>query len=227
VTFVFGAATTPREGPFRILFVCTGNICRSPQAEAIVAARLDGMARGLDQLEPGRGDLIRSQLAVGSAGTSALVDRPSPDEVVRTTASRGGDVRRHRARQATREILDDADLVLVMEREQRRWVAHEAPRTSRIVFTLPEFARLMAHAARSDDVDLPSWPGESLASWMRDALAEIGAQRGLVPPVAAADDEIVDPYRRELDVYERSADAVAAAVTTVFDAVRTIATRSR
>jgi protein-tyrosine-phosphatase len=84
----------------RILFVCTGNTCRSPLAE--------GIARRLvsDRQLPG--------VTVSSAGTSAWPDAPASDGALLVALENGIDLGEHRARQLSAEIVRDADLVLVM-----------------------------------------------------------------------------------------------------------------
>jgi protein-tyrosine phosphatase len=88
----------------RILMVCTGNICRSPIAEVLLAARL-GQGR-----------------AVESAGIHALVGWPADAVARELMAERGLDLAPHRARQLTAAMVRSADLILVMEEGQRREV---------------------------------------------------------------------------------------------------------
>jgi protein-tyrosine-phosphatase len=83
-----------------ILFVCSGNTCRSPLAEAI--------ARRLAE-EAGRADI-----AVSSAGTEAWDGSPASDGALLVGMERGFDLSSHQSRQLTVEILEDSDLVLVM-----------------------------------------------------------------------------------------------------------------
>lgn len=83
-----------------LLFVCTGNTCRSPMAEAI-ARRLIA-DRGIDALE------------VSSAGTSAWPDSPASDGALLVAMEHGSDLGEHRARQLSPEVVAAADLVLVM-----------------------------------------------------------------------------------------------------------------
>jgi protein-tyrosine phosphatase len=91
----------------RILMVCTGNICRSPMAQVLLAQRLSG--RGV-------------QAVVESAGLGALVGRPADPLAQQLMQARGLDLGSHRARQLSRELIRSFPLILVMEKEQERAV---------------------------------------------------------------------------------------------------------
>ena len=84
----------------RILFVCTGNTCRSALAEAI--ARKVAIERGLTDVD------------VQSAGTSAWDGAPASDGALLVGMERGFDLSQHRAQMLTRELLRDTDIVLAM-----------------------------------------------------------------------------------------------------------------
>ncbi|WP_426737842.1 low molecular weight phosphatase family protein [Plantibacter sp. 2H11-2] len=173
-------ATTADTRPFSVLFVCTGNICRSALGAQLLKARLDaaGVTAG--------GHLIR----VSSAGTGAQPELVMPPEVVEQSRRFGGDPSGHVARQLDRDIVADADLILTATREHRSDVARLLPRASRVTFTVPQFARLVAETEPAADL------------W--ELAAEVAAERGLVPPPANADDDdIEDPYRRSAETYER------------------------
>jgi protein-tyrosine-phosphatase len=84
----------------KVLFVCSGNTCRSPLAEAI--------ARRIVQ-QAGRSDI-----EVSSAGTQAWDGSPASDGSLLVGMERGLDLSSHRSRRLTPEILRESDLVLVM-----------------------------------------------------------------------------------------------------------------
>ena len=95
-----------------ILIVCVGNICRSPTAEYLM--------RQLIQEQGGN-------MAVASAGIGALVDKPAAPKAIALAASISIDLKSHRARQLTREMLKEHDLVLVMEQRHIKAVEALAP----------------------------------------------------------------------------------------------------
>lgn len=84
----------------RILFVCTGNTCRSPLAEAI--ARDLASRRQIADVE------------FGSAGTSAWDDAPASDGALLVGLERNLDLNTHRARQLASDVVDRSDLILAM-----------------------------------------------------------------------------------------------------------------
>ena len=93
------------HGTFHVLFICTGNTCRSPMAEGLLKKLLDD--------RPGQGAAI----SVASAGTMGLVGMPATQPAIAVAADYGIDIRSHRSRAATPRLLDEADLVLTMADE--------------------------------------------------------------------------------------------------------------
>jgi len=92
-----------------VLVVCTGNICRSPLAEALL--RRAAAQRGLEGVE------------VSSAGTGAWDGAPASEGAYLVGLERSLDLSAHRARLLTRELVDSADLILTMARHHRARVA--------------------------------------------------------------------------------------------------------
>jgi protein-tyrosine phosphatase len=100
--------------PLRLLFVCLGNICRSPTAEAVMRHLV--AARGLD-----------GEVEVDSAGTGGWHVGAAPDERARAAAARRGIDVAGAARQVAPEDLERFDLVLAMDAENLRALRRLAP----------------------------------------------------------------------------------------------------
>lgn len=96
-----------QPAPRHILWVCHGNICRSPYAAAAFTRELSPE--------------VRSQMTVRSGGFIGP-NRPPPSEALRVAARRGLDLSGHRSRLVTAEAVNDADLIVVMDPRQRRAV---------------------------------------------------------------------------------------------------------
>jgi protein-tyrosine phosphatase len=100
---------------FRICFVCTGNICRSPMAEAVFR-RLITQHR------------LSRRLAVGSAATGDWhVGEPADTRTLAALSRHGYDASAHRARQFDPAWLPDLDLVVAFDRGQERILREWSP----------------------------------------------------------------------------------------------------
>ena len=109
----------------RILFVCTGNICRSPMAE--------GYFRSLCEKSK------RSDINVVSAGTYAGNTFPASSQAVRIMSDYGIDISKHKSQQITKELLNVSDLTVVMTRTHKERILAAFKPVSSKVFLLHEF----------------------------------------------------------------------------------------
>lgn len=181
---------------FTILSVCTGNICRSPIAAAILA----------DGLSPFEG------VVVHSAGTGALVGHSVPEPAQRLANTIGLDATTHRARQIEMTMIREADLVVAMSREHRRFIVEQVPAAMRRAFTLRELARI-ADVLEPELVSAISSSGaRTEEDGMREAISRASSLRGTVPPPSSPEEfDIVDPYRQSDRVYAQSFEELAPA----------------
>ena len=109
-----------------ILFVCTGNICRSPMAMGLLRERL--REEGLE------GDYYR----VHSAGVWGLKSQPPTTYSRQMMAQRGIDISDHRSHDLTAEDVEEADLILTMERGQAEAIRLEFPQHAHKVYLLSQ-----------------------------------------------------------------------------------------
>ncbi|MDF2045588.1 MAG: protein-tyrosine-phosphatase [Microbacterium sp.] len=187
---------------FSVLSVCTGNICRSPVAELL-------LARSLGPL----GDV-----RIESAGTGALVGSGVPDQAQRLAASRGIDASAHRARQIDNDMIRGADLIVAMAREHRRLIVESIPAAMRRTFTLRELARIAEFVEPRLEQAVIDSGATTAADGMRAAVGLAAALRGTVEPPASPEEfDVVDPYRRSDETYERSFVELAPAADRVAD----------
>ncbi len=103
----------------RILFVCIGNICRSPTAEFLMRSRI----------APGG-------IEVASAGLGALVGKPMDATAAQVLLEHGVDGSGHVAQQLNSELLRRSDLILAMEKSHVAAIGRSAPQASGKVFLL-------------------------------------------------------------------------------------------
>jgi protein-tyrosine phosphatase len=158
----------------KILFVCTGNICRSPMAAQMLLQMLETAAP-------------KAEVLVSSAGTGALEGHPLDPKAGLALNHLGFAHLTHKATQLTQELVANANLILTSTLEQRGQVVELLVKANRYTFTLKEFGHLaeyeLANRSAEAEIDLPT------------RLAETISLRGFAS--LDEDQEIADPYRKD------------------------------
>lgn len=187
---------------FRILTVCTGNVCRSPLAERLLRA-------GIEQ----RFGPDARAVEVRSAGVGALVGEAMTAPTQALAARYGADGAGHVAQTLASDHVAEADLVLAMTRQHRGAVLRLHPAATRRTFTLRELARLVRL------VDPAELSQGSLEERLRALVPAAAAKRGLVPVADPGEDDVLDPYRGTDEMYDAMAAQVVPAVDALLAAV--------
>jgi protein-tyrosine-phosphatase len=174
-----------------LLFVCTGNICRSPMAAAMAEALLKSRVPGLSVHSTGR-------LSAGRAPTAPMLE---------VMSKRGFDLRTHVSTTLDSALDGAPDIVIGMAREHVRDVVDHRPSLFERTFTLKELVRLAAHAG-------PRLPGEELVAYLRRA----GAGRKISTLIGTSPrDDIADPIGGPVEDYERCAAEIEGLVSMLAD----------
>ena len=110
---------------FQILFVCSGNVCRSPMAEAFLRARLP--------------ERLRNSVRVVSAGTLGLFGNLASQEAIQVMSEKVIDIRNHISRGVSEKLMNESDLILVMAPEHLEYLHKLYPNVRKNVFLLRRF----------------------------------------------------------------------------------------
>ena len=165
-----------------VFFICTGNLCRSPMAEALMRHALE--ERGCDEIK------------VSSAGTWAYVGSPPTPEAVETVRERGGDLSGHGSRPIEMDELLGADIIAAMTSVHVREIAGLAPEVIDRIVLMKELPEITPLPLPTD-----ARPEEKVESLLRGAR----------PPRRRSLD-VDDPMGLPVHAYERTARELTAGI---------------
>lgn len=176
-------------GDFRILTVCTGNICRSPAVKRLLIAGLGDSA------------------TVTSAGTHALVGESIDHSIGLRLRRRGVSEEGFRARQLKNRHILGAALVLPLTTWHRARILEQMPSARDKTFTLLELARIVGAP------EFPALPEGSVPKRLRAMVRLAAKRRGI--GVYVSDDDVPDPYGKGPELTEVSFQMMEIAVNTI------------
>lgn len=182
------------EAAFRILTVCTGNVCRSPATGLLLTRRLG------------------PSVLVESAGTGPLVGAPVDPTVAALLEHSGVSAAGFAARGVTERLVRGADLVLPLTLAHRAMIVDLVPSALRRTFTLREFAHIVASLDLTD-VPRPASPGDRLRALASAAPARRGTVRS-----RPEDLDVPDPFGLGPERHAQSFALIAEAVEVIVEA---------
>jgi len=121
---VYSQAELEALSQVNFLFVCTGNTCRSPMAEGIFRKYL------AEKLQCNVDDLDKMDYKINSAGIIGSVGYPASTEAVAACAAKGVDIKAHRNKGLSRELIEGSDIIFVMEQIHKGRVIALVPKAA-------------------------------------------------------------------------------------------------
>ncbi len=150
-----------------ILFVCTGNSCRSVMAEGLFKDLVAGQEK---------------DFTVGSAGVSAVDGYPASGETVKVMKGAGLDVSGHRSRRLTSTMVRLADKIFVMEQMHKQAIVQTWPEAAEKVHLLTEFSadprRKFTEIDIPDPIRMPDNFYKNVYGVIKDCVTQIAGRIG-------------------------------------------------
>ena len=184
----------------KIVFLCTGNICRSPMAEALFR----------DRLEEGYPHLA-GEVEVLSAGIAAMEGNPASSHAVQAMDLLWGlDLERHRARPFTLHLAREADLVVAMAREHLLALERIFPPALARATTLRSVSAfkdaILGRLGR--DTATTAQDVARRLKGMMEVLSSVGAEAGFSAEMGHGSSDIMDPIGGSFSTYLEVAEQI-------------------
>lgn len=176
----------PRERrEMKVLFVCTGNICRSPMGELLFPHFFH--AQGIE---------------TNSAGTHGLIDSPIDPSSAKLMAQDGIDTSAFCSKRLTPQLVMDSDLILCFTKHQQKEIVQLSPRGRRKTFTVQEFAQLCTYCSANNLIS---------GNTPENRLESILTNSTLARPMLVQVEDIADPYRKDFNAFQTAHDEMGEA----------------
>lgn len=191
-----------------MLFVCTGNLCRSPMAEGLARHKINSIGEG-----------IKPAIIVSSAGVSAYDAYDATPQATQAMNELGIDISEQSSRELTNKILNEQDIVLTMEQSH---LDRTQAMLDNINLKIPAFMLLkLAEAAR---VVIRQKGGLEPTFGLHDRLDHLAGvarvmERNDTWELESSDYEVPDPIGSRVDEYRKVAAILSGGLDDIFDAL--------
>lgn len=177
-----------------IMFVCTGNICRSPMGELLLTRYLSG-----------------TTVQVSSAGTHGLPMHQIDSNSALLMESVGIEPSGFRSRRLTQPMAKSADLILCFEKDQRKDIVTLAPTAVKYTFLLGDFANMCEYCARN---------GLVKGLTIQERLQSVINSASIIRPMLPEPEDIEDPHGKEYAKFRTAAEQTNKALRTILTSMR-------
>ncbi len=173
----------------KVLFVCTGNICRSPMGELMFPLFFHD-----------------NSITTDSAGVQGLIDSPIDPSSARLMQMDGIDASTFRSKRLTPQLAMGSDLILCFTEHQRKKIVELAPRSRSRTFLLTDFADLCTYCHNNNLIQ-----GSTLKNRLDSVLANASLARPMLPKAH----EIDDPYQQDFPAFETAQTQIGEAFANI------------